>query len=319
MLNTRKSTPTSAASRNRSRDWTALQWPRAIGAAALFAIDWGDAWAHTADATSKYSWRLEWSFEPWVLFCLALSAGLYVVGLVRLWRHTGSGRGLSPMHALAFAAGWLALVLALVSPLDALGSELFSMHMIQHEVLMVVAAPLLVLGRPLAAWAWALPPPWRRACGAFFHAPAWRAPWLLVTSPLSAWVLHAAAVWIWHVPRLFETALASEAVHAFQHITFLLTALLFWWSVFGAIAHRHQSIALLSLFTTMAHTGALGALLSLSPVAWYATYAATAPAYGFTALEDQQLGGLVMWMPAGLAYIIAGLVLAARWLQRPTP
>ena len=281
------------------------------------ALAWGSARAHTADETAMQPWHLQWSFEPRVLICLAVSAGLYVVGLVRLWGHTSGGRGVRPVQALAFAAGWAVLLAALVSPLDQLGGQLFSAHMIQHELLMIVAAPLLVLGRPLAAWAWALPLRWRRACGAFFHAPAWRAPWLVVTSPLSAWVLHALALWVWHVPRFFEAALASETVHAFQHIAFLLTALLFWWSIFGAVTRKHQGIALISLFTTMVHTGALGALLTLSQVAWYASYAVTAPAYGLTALEDQQVGGLVMWVPAGLAYLIAGLVLAARWLERP--
>jgi hypothetical protein len=97
-------------------------------------------------------------------------------------------------------------------------------------------------------------------------------------------------------------------------VRFLFTALLFWWSVLGTTSADDRGIALLSLFTTMVHTGALGALLTLSPVAWYGSYAATAPALGFGVLEDQQLGGLVMWIPAGLVYLACGLALAARLL-----
>jgi putative membrane protein len=254
-----------------------------------------------------------------VLVCLALALGLYGIGLARLWRRSGTGRGARAGAAAAFATGWLVVALALVGPLDALAEELFSAHMVQHELLMVVAAPLLVLGRPLAVWVWAFAPAWRAPIGAFFHHPAWRRPWLVFTAPLSAWIVHALALWLWHVPRLFEAALRHEAVHTLQHVCFLGTALVFWWSVLGGVARRERGAALLSLFTTMVHTGALGALLAFSSVLWYPSYGASAPAHGLGAIEDQQLGGMVMWVPAGLVYIVCGLVLAGRWLSEPRP
>jgi len=261
--------------------------------------------------------RLPWTFESWVIACLALAAGLYAIGLFRLWHRAGTGRGVRPAEVAAFAVGWLAIVAALVSPIDALGDELFSAHMVEHELLMIVAAPLLVLGRPLAVWVWAFPPRGRAALGAFFHRPGWRIPWLLLTGPLAAWILHALALWFWHVPALFEAALENEAMHALQHLCFLGTALVFWWSVLGGAGRHERGVALLSLFTTMVHTGALGALLTLSTVAWYPGYRASAPAWGLTPLEDQQLGGIIMWVPTGLVYIVAGLVLAGRWLAEP--
>jgi putative membrane protein len=257
---------------------------------------------------------LAWSFEPWVIACLALSLAGYAGGLVRLWRHAGIGRGVRPRRAAAFAAGWCVLVLALVSPLDAWGGKLFWAHMVQHELLMALAAPLLVLAHPLAVWAWALPPAWRHRVGGAFHRPAWRRPWKRLTAPLSAWAVHAAALWLWHVPAWFDAALASNAVHALQHASFLFGALLFWWSVLGPATRAAHGTALASVFTTMLHTGALGALLALSPHAWYGPYASSAPAFGWDPLEDQQLGGLVMWAPAGLAYVVAALSLAARWI-----
>jgi putative membrane protein len=260
---------------------------------------------------------LEWSFEPWLLACLLLSGALYVLGVARLWRHAGAGRGVHKRRALAFGAAWLATAAALVGPLDALGNHLFSAHMLQHEALMVVAAPLFVIGRPLGAWAWAMPPAWRRAVGRFFHRPAWRAPWLVVTGPLAAWIVHALALWLWHIPAWFEAALANETIHALQHASFLFGALLYWWSVFGLGPRRNSGAAMASLFTTMIHTGALGALLTLSPVGWYPAYATRTLAYGLDPLEDQQLGGLIMWIPAGAAYVACGLATAARWLQRP--
>ena len=281
----------------------------------LFLVGATSASAHVLDPTALAERSFPWSFEPWVLVLLSVSIVLYAIGLRRLWRHAGRGRGVSALQMLAFAAGWLTLIVALVSPLDPLGSQLFSAHMVQHELLMIVAAPLLVLGRPLAAWAWALPFQWRRAVGHFFHAPAWRGPWLFVTGPFVAWVLHALALWIWHVPFLFDAALANEGVHTLQHATFFLTALVFWWSILGAATRKERGIALLSLFTTMVHTGALGALLTLAKTPWYPSYFQTAPIYGLDALEDQQLGGLIMWVPAGFVYIACGVALASRWLE----
>ena len=189
--------------------------------------------------------------------------------------------------------------------------------MVQHELLMFVAAPLLVLGRPLALWAWAMPQRASRAIGRFFHHPAWRVPWLMVTGPLAAWLLHALALWLWHVPALFDAALNDSTVHAWQHVSFLLTALLFWWSVLGAVTRKEQGLALVSLFTTMVHTGALGALLTLARTPWYAHYFHGTSAFGINALQDQQLGGLIMWVPAGGIYILCGLLIAGRWLKPP--
>jgi len=286
---------------------------------ALAALESPRAFAHDVDEAQPIAAQLDlhWSYEPWVIACLALSMAAYAIGLTLLWKQAGRGRGIATRQALSFLGGWLLLVVALVSPLDGLGSQLFSAHMLQHELLMVVVAPLLVLGRPLAAWAWALPHGWRRRVGGAFHHPAWRSPWKWITAPLGAWLIHACALWLWHVPAWFEAALADKAVHTAQHVAFLFSALLFWWAALGASTRPAQGIALLYFFTTMLHTGALGALLTLSPVAWYPSYFATTTALGWSGLEDQQLGGLVMWVPAGLAYLAAGLALTARLLRWP--
>jgi len=272
------------------------------------------AWGHSLEAQAP---DLGWGAEPWVLALLALSAALYVAGMLRLWPRSRGGRRVLLRQAGAFLAGWLTLVAALASPLDALGSQLFSAHMLQHELLMIVAAPLLVLGRPLGIWLWALPG--RTAIAAATRHPLLRLPWQWLTLPLVSWVLHAVALWAWHAPLLFEGALASNAMHGWQHTSFLASALLFWWAVLGDGHERpHRAGAMLYLFTTMLHTGALGALLTWSATPWYPSYAATAGLYGFDALEDQQLGGLIMWIPGALAYLVAGLALAAQWLTAST-
>ena len=278
----------------------------------------GPAAAHIPEVQPGAGLVLAWNTEAWLLALVLLSAGLYALGLWRLWRQAGRGRGVAVYQALAFAGGWLAVVAALVSPLDGLGNQLFSAHMVQHELLMVVAAPLLVLGRPLATWTWAFAPAQRRTIGRLFQRRGWSAFWGVLTDPLVAWALHALALWAWHVPALFNAALRHEGLHILQHASFFLTALFFWWAVLGHDPRGRYGAGHSAgyLFTTMLHTGALGALLSLAPSAWYAPYVVEAARLGFDAVEDQQLGGLVMWVPSGLAYVIASLAVLGRLLGR---
>ncbi len=182
--------------------------------------------------------------------------------------------------------------------------------MVQHELLMLVAAPLLALGRSFGAWLWALPPHWRIAIGNGCRKPLIRRPWQLLTHPLAAWLTRAAALWIWHAPQFFDAALRNNGIHALQQLSFVVSALFFWWAVLGK-NRASRSLGLLYLFTTMPHTGALGALLTFSSTAWYAGYGVTGT-YGLSPLEDQQLGELIMWVPGGLIYVAAALGLMVR-------
>jgi len=250
-----------------------------------------------------------WSFEPLVVISLTISALLFVVGFRRQ-------RSIRKWEALCFAGGWLALFVALVSPVHAWGRVLFSAHMSQHEILMLVAAPLLVLGRPLIVFLWALPLNWSRRIGNLGKFGPINRVWRALTIPLVAWLVHAVALWIWHIPALFEAVLHNEAVHMVQHLSFLLSALLFWW----ALIHGPQGVmgygaAVLYLFTTSIHSGVLGALLTIAGSVWYPSYVGLISSWGLTPLEDQQLGGLIMWIPASLVYVIAGLALFAGWLR----
>jgi len=239
---------------------------------------------------------------------------LYARGLAVLWRSAGFGRGIRAGQAARFALGWLALAGALLGPLDALADRSFAAHMVQHELLMVVAAPLLVLGRPLETWSWALPRGWVRALGRVGRMRILARTWTSLTEPMGAWTFHALALWLWHLPVLFAAALADERVHVLQHASFFGSALAFWWAVFGRGVRRPDGASLASLFTTLLHTSALGALLTFAPAAWYAPHGEANP-WGLSPLEDQQLGGLIMWVPAGFAYIAAGLAIVARWLR----
>jgi putative membrane protein len=276
------------------------------------------AFAHAPELQLAATLAIRWTFEPWVVACLILSIGLYAYGLTRLWKRAERGRERLKRQAASFAAGWLALAVALVSPIDALGSQLFSAHMLQHEMMMIVAAPFLVLGRPFGVWVWALAAGWRTSTGKVAHTSYVRACWRSITRPLVAWLIHAVVLWVWHAPVFFEAALHSEGIHTLQHLGFLVSALLFWWAVLGDRTFRpSRGASMLYLFTTMAHTTALGALLTWSSTPWYPSYAGTTGAAGLSPIEDLQLGGLIMWVPGGLAYVIAGLASGAKWLAYP--
>jgi cytochrome c oxidase assembly factor CtaG len=251
---------------------------------------------------------LAWEFDPGVVILLALSAWLYLRG-------SRAQRIANRREILFFWSGWAALVLALVSPLHTMGEVLFTAHMLQHEILMLVAAPLLVLSRPLVTFVWALPFEWRRATGQWAKRDPVRHSWAFLTDPFTAWWIHAIAIWTWHAPFLFDLTLKSDLVHTAQHISFFFSALLFWWALFYAEGRRSYGAAVLYLFTTAVHTSILGALLTFSPRLWYSAYANTTQAWGLTPLEDQQIGGLIMWIPAGLVYLGAGLWMFAAWLR----
>ena len=278
------------------------------------AVAPGEAVAHPLESLAPSSLWTAWSWEPAVLTCLLISGVLYGAGVRRLWARR-AGAGIRRWEAASFAAGWLAIVVALVSPLHALGSSLFSAHMAQHELLIGVAAPLLVLGRPLVPFLWSLSPEGRRATGKLSRNKRIRAGWGFLTRPLVAFVVHAVALWVWHLPGPYQSTLHSELMHSAQHASFIITALFFWWTIFGA---RHgalgHGVAVFYLFATALQTGALGALLTFAPTLWYPEYGATSLLWGLTPLDDQQLGGLIMWIPGSIPYVIAGLALFSRWL-----
>ncbi|MEX2644082.1 MAG: cytochrome c oxidase assembly protein [Acetobacterales bacterium] len=274
----------------------------------------GMAAAHAVDAPGGAS-LTTWSWEPWAVTPLVLSAGLYGAGLVRLRARSRSGAVEHGVRAALFALGWLVTAVALVSPVDPIGGELFSMHMMQHELLMLIAAPALVLSRPGGVFAWGLPWTGRRALGPLTGG--LRTAWRMATRPLPAWAWHFAVLWGWHVPWLFEAGLHSDLMHALQHLCFVLVALVFWRSVFRADAG--VGAAVFSLFTTAIHATILGAMLTLAPSVWYPTYLVAAPRWGLTPLEDQQLGGLIMWVPGGIVYVVAGLAILALALNRGEP
>ncbi len=252
-----------------------------------------------------------WTFEPGLFVALGVVAVAYACGAVRV-----HGRRLvRGPHPGAFAAGVATLVLTLTSPLAALSSTLFSAHMVQHLMLMLVAAPLLVYGRPGLAVMLALPVRSRRAVRLVTSTPSVRAVSTWATHPVTVWFVGAMVLWAWHLPSLYQLALAADAVHAAEHASFLLTAALFWWLIIMRQRPRGlaRPAAVLLVFATALQSGALGAVLTFASAPLYPIHAPGAASWGLTPLEDQQLAGVTMWIPPGLVYLLVMVALLVRW------
>jgi cytochrome c oxidase assembly factor CtaG/cytochrome c2 len=262
------------------------------------------------------AWKA-WSFEPGVVIPLALTAVVYVRGARESRKRSTRNEVALGREMWFFIAGFSVLALALMSPLHQIGGALFSAHMVQHELLMAIAAPLLVLGRPAVPMLWGLPGSVRKPVGKVFTTGLLRGAWRFLTLPLVAFLLHAAAIWVWHAPSLYDASVTNELVHTAQHLSFLGTALLFWWSVFHGRGNRKSDgSAILWLFATAVHTSLLGALMTGSDSPWYAAYHdSTTMQWGLTTLADQQLGGIVMWVPGGVVYMIAALYLVLGFMR----
>lgn len=257
-----------------------------------------------------------WQWTPSIAVPLAVCAAWYAAGVRALWRNAGVGHGVSRSQAVCFALGILTLVVALLSPVDALAETLFWVHMVQHLLLILVAAPLLALGAPLVPMVWALPHRRRLDAARWWLAsPRLRRTAWAAGDPLGVWLASLAALWFWHLPGPYMAALGDERLHALEHLTFLGTAFLFWWVVFQPLGRRRlaRGGAVIYLALTLMESGALGAILAFARTPWYPAHAAGVAAWHMTLLEDQQLAGLIMSVPASLVYIGVALALAARW------
>lgn len=273
--------------------------------------------AHDNQLRAPHDLWNTWNWNPFLLLGLVGVSWFYSQGLRQLWQQAGYGHGVSPQQALAFNFGLLSLFVALISPLDVLSNRLFAAHIVQHLLLVAVAAPLMVWGTPLVALLWAIPRGQRRPLAWWWRRQSiLQQGWQRLCQPLTAWGLQALALWLWHLPVFYEAALQDGVLHAVEHGCLLGAALLFWWVVLhgGSSAPRNWGLATLLLFTTALHTGGLGALITFAATPWYATYDNTA-ARGLTALADQQLAGVIMWVPMGTVYLFGALSLLYRGLQ----
>jgi cytochrome c oxidase assembly factor CtaG len=266
-------------------------------------------------------WR--WHWHPAISGVVLGLGAAYAVGWWRLRRERlrrGRARGLaSRWRLLAYESGLLAVALALVSPLDELSGLLFAAHMVQHQLLLMVAAPLLLLGNPLPYVLWGLPRHLRRAMGqALTPAARGRRALKRLTSVPVAGVVYAVTLWSWHAPAAYEAALRSAFLHDVEHLSLFLGAVLFWWPLVNPAPRfvtprggLYYGVRIGYLLLATAQNTLLGAILALTERVLYPTYAAAPRLFGLSALDDQSLAGGIMWSGSHM-YLIAVLALVGQ-------
>jgi cytochrome c oxidase assembly factor CtaG len=253
--------------------------------------------------------RTAWDWDPTII------AGILILAL----GYAGLARLHFTRRSLLYYAAILVLLLALVSPLDALSDDyLFSAHMLQHLILILIVAPLFLLGIPPQWWSRLLE--WKLADRVE----------KILSQPVLSWILGMGTLWIWHLPVLYNLALAHENIHTLEHLSFLGTAVIFWWPVTVQPIERRRlgySGMLIYLFAGALANTVLGIILTFAPVGLYPEYLHPEDTYHILSIirgsweldpqSDQQLGGLLMWVPGGLFFLGAILSVLARWFNEP--
>jgi putative membrane protein len=255
----------------------------------------------------------QWRPEPILLVALAIAA----LGWVILSRRVSVAHPAKPhprWRSAAFLGGLGTLAVALMSPIEAYEGQLFSVHMLQHMLIELVAAPLLLLGAPATLALRAASPSVRPRLLSVLHSRAVS----VLSFPLLAWVVFAAVNWAWHFSSLYNDALETPWLHDLQHLTFLGAALLFWWPVVGADPARWRlphPVRLFYLFLAMPQNSFLGIALMSAPLALYPHYQTNARDWGPSPIVDQSVGGMLMWVGGDVVFLLAmGLVVAA-WVR----
>lgn len=248
-----------------------------------------------------------WVNEPLPLLALGVAAVLYWLGWCRLSR-VAHGGAVSAGQAAAYFAGLVTLLLALLSPIAAYSERLFFMHMIQHLLLLLIAPPLLLLGKPLVPVLWGLPAGLRHRV-ARIMTPGRILPRIgdLLTTPIVAVVAFVLTIAVWHVPVFYDAAQGRTLTHDLEHLMFFGVALLYWWPIVHPAGGRRRlsyAWAIPYLVPPFVEGMLIGILLTFADTPIYRTYAAMEPTWGLSTLSDQQLGGLVMWIPGGLLFLI---------------
>src|SRR6185503_12797208 len=257
--------------------------------------------------------REPWRVDPAAALVLVLLLAWYARGA---WQMRGPrglvGRATPPVpvgrrylanwnETVCFLGGWTVLAIAFFSPLDTVSGALFSAHVLQHELMLQLAVPLMILGRPRAALLQALPPRWAQEVTWRMEESTPRGAGEMLAHPWVAWSLHMLALWTWLMPAPFDAAMRHGSVHAIQHFTLIGTGLLLWWSLLYGPQRpvRRRDVALL-LFMFVLGRISLGALMVTSGRLWYQVYQRTTQAWGFAPIEDQDLGAVALWVPAML-------------------
>jgi putative membrane protein len=269
--------------------------------------------AHAGQPPAPHDLWGAWNLDPVLVAGLVLAVWAY-----RRGQPGGPRRDVDAWRARCFTGATLALGVALISPLDALSTALASAHMVQHMLLVLVAAPLLALSAPWSTLLRGSPLGVRRAAGRWRRRLGLRRASLrALRHPVTVWLLPVGTLWFWHAAVPYDAALHNQLLHVLEHASFLVTALLFWRVVIGTRSPERvpNGLGVLLVFAMAMQSVLLSVLLTFARAPWYAGYATTTTPWGLAPLADQQLAGVIMWIPAGLVYLVAALTLMVAWIH----
>ena len=282
-----------------------------------------------------------WEFRPVVMIAPLIFAALYLRGWLRVRElsvHQGAGRWhaatladgriirgerrdlLNPWRPVAYYSGLLILLFALLSGLDAFSSMLFLVHMIQHLLLMMAVPILIWLGDPYPFIVWGLPKKWRKAVSKLMASPSrFRQALTRITAPGLALFYLVAALWVWHDGQVYDLALRYDWVHDLEHITFVVTGMLFWWHVTAAAPRLHPRMSYLKrsvyAIAPAPFNMVLGVAITFSEDPWYEYYVGVPRVWGVSVHDDQVYGGVLMWLVGTMMFLMAVFVLLAQYLR----
>jgi putative membrane protein len=251
--------------------------------------------------TLKYGWSGDWT----LLAAILLAQTAYLLGIGPLRRRYRLGPPVPKRQIIAFQAALVIAYLATQSPLhDWSDNYLFSAHMVQHLLLMQAVPPLLLIGTP----GWLLRP--------LLRVPGVRPLAVIVTAPVLAFFLADAVFAVWHIPAFYDAAMFNHDIHILMHITLLTTSILMWWPVYSSLPEfpaLPKPLQMLYLFLQSIPTSIIGALIGLSEQPAYQWYTLAPRIFGISVLEDQKLGGLIMWVPGSMVFWLFLTVVFFQW------
>lgn len=262
-----------------------------------------------------------WDFRPEVVMILGTMTLLYVIGWIRVRRRNPQLKLANKWRLVSYLSGILLVATMLLSPVDALGGQLFFMHMTQHMVMITFAAPLLWLGNPFPVCMWALPKAANQFVSLLISSKSPLRPiFVAITTPGVSWFIFLSVYLGWHDPGLYNAALYHDKIHDLQHITFFLAAMLYWWPIFDGAPVFHKRMSTLGrlayLIGVIPPTMAAGIVIATSPVLIYTYYDSVPNIWGVDKLFDQAMAGAIMWIPGNEMQVQVAVILLYRWLSR---
>lgn len=267
-----------------------------------------------ADPPTIAGLLLGWSLDPLIAGGLLLAAGAWLL-LVRRVHALHPGHPVPALRTSAFMGGLVAIAVALQSGIERYDTTLFSVHMVQHLLLMLIAPPLIALSAPVTLLLRAASP---TARGRWLLPVLHSSPVAAIGHPLVAWLAFTMVLWFTHFSPLFDAALEDRGIHDLEHGLYLVASLLFWWPVVGADPARRRMpypARALYLLLQLPVNSFLGVAILFAPTALYHHYATLGSPYGITALADQQAAGGIMWLGGDVTFIVAILALVAAWMR----